>query len=239
MGKDELWAPTALGPSAAELLTGAGAVVLAIDTWCFGERQGRGPGGPRETGGVEEQAEFKRQLWLGRTLWGLMLHDDLLGLDVLRARPEVDASRVAAMGMSMGCTRTWWLAAMDSQLAAAVCVACLTRYQDLLASGHINAHGIYYFVPGLLRHLDTEAIVALAAPTALLTLSGDEDAGAPASGVRTIQEWCARVWELQGCPERFRGVLYRGVGHEWTAQMWREGLSWLERWIGTRPAPSL
>ena len=37
--------------------------------------------------------------------------------------------------MSMGSTRAWWLAAVDDRVAAVVAVACLTRYENLIAHG--------------------------------------------------------------------------------------------------------
>ncbi len=35
--------------------------------------------------------------------------------------------------MSMGSTRSWWLAAIDDRIKAVVGVACFTRYEDLIA----------------------------------------------------------------------------------------------------------
>ena len=46
----------------------------------------------------------------------------------------------------MGSTRAWWLAAVDDRIACAVGVACLTRYQNLIAHGQLRQHGVYYFV---------------------------------------------------------------------------------------------
>jgi len=60
-----------------------------------------------------------------------------------------------------------------TRVQAIVGVACFTRYTELLA--HVSSHGIYYFVPGLLKHFDTEAIYAIVAPRPMLMLSGDQD----------------------------------------------------------------
>ena len=110
----------------------------------------------------------KTLLWEGRTLWGMMVRDDLLALNYLASRPEVDPTRIAAMGMSMGSTRTWWIAALDDRIKTAISVSCLTRYQDIIHTGWVNGHGIYYFVPGMLREkIDTETVVGLIAPRAL------------------------------------------------------------------------
>jgi len=230
-GKQELFErrPTPIEPAAD--LTRRGYVVLAIDAYCFGERSGRGPLGAKETGGAEEMTMSKLNLWLGRTLWGMIVRDDLLALDYLAARPDVDPARIGVTGFSMGSTRTWWITAMDERPRAAVCVCCLTRYQDLIDTGELRAHGIYYFVPGLLRHFDTEAVVALTAPRPMLTLTGDQDGGSPIAGVNTINAFAGKVYALYGKGEAFRGVVYPGLGHEYTPEMWRETTDWFARWL--------
>ena len=93
----------------------------------------------RRPGRAEQEDLFKLNLWLGRTLWGMFVRDDQVALDYLCSRPEVDASRIGATGMSMGSTRAWWLAAVDERVAAVVAVACLTRYQNLIAHGELRA----------------------------------------------------------------------------------------------------
>jgi dienelactone hydrolase len=130
------------------------------------------------------------------------------------------------MGMSMGATRTWWLMALDDRIRAGVAVACLTRYQDLVAEGGLRHHGIYYFVPGMLRRFDAEAVVACAAPRALLCLNGDRDAGSPVEGIRRIERAAAPAWSVGGHPERFRSEVFPGVGHEYTPEMWEKTVRW-------------
>ena len=160
-GKEELFhashTPTEPGP----ILAKRGYVVLALDAYCFGERNGKGPGGPDEKGAAGEMTASKFNLWVGRTLWGMIVRDDLRALDYLASRPEVDAKRIGVTGMSLGATRAWWLMALDERLKTGVPVACLTRYQNLIERGELKAHGIYYFVPGMLNHFDTEAVIAL------------------------------------------------------------------------------
>jgi len=229
VGKEEIFKKQPTPEEPALELTRRGYVVLAIDAYCFGERSGKSLMGPGEKGGAEELTMSKLNLWLGRTLWGMMVRDDLIALDYLASRPEVDARRIGVTGMSMGSTRSWWIAALDDRPAAAVCVCCLTRYQDLIAAGQLRAHGIYYFVPGMLRHFDAEAVVALIAPRALLTLTGDQDGGSPASGVNKINAVAQTVYDLYGKGDNFRGIVYPGVAHKYTPEMWREMLDWFDR----------
>jgi dienelactone hydrolase len=214
-----------------EVFVKRGYVVLAPDAAWYGDRAGAGPAGAAETGFAQQQSLMKLHLWMGRTLWGMFVRDDQIALDYLCSRPEVDKNRIGATGMSMGSTRAWWLAAVDDRVAAAVGVACLTRYQNLIAHGQLRQHGVYYFVFGLLKHFDTEGVLALIAPRPFLTLTGDLDAGSPADGVRVLEEKVGRVYETLGVRERFRSVLYPGVGHTYTPRMREEMLRWFERWL--------
>jgi dipeptidyl aminopeptidase/acylaminoacyl peptidase len=227
IGKEELFqakhTPVAPGPALVKL----GYAVLAIDACCFGERNGRGPGGPDDKGSAGEMTASKFQLWFGRTLWGIMLHDDLMALDYLASRPEVDAQRIGVMGMSMGATRAWWLMALDERLAAGVPICCLTRYQNLMERQLLKAHGIYYFVPNLLNYFDTEAIVALIAPRPVLFLDGDSDGTSPVDGVHDIEKAAGPAWSLYGSPTNFESIVYPNQGHLYTPAMWQKTLDWL------------
>ncbi len=228
-GKEELFiagvpAPEAPGPALAK----KGYVVLAIDAYCFGERAGKGPGGPEETGSKEELSASKFDLWLGRSLWGMIVRDDLMALDYLASRPEVAAERIAVTGFSMGATRTWWLMALDERAKTSVAVCCLTRYQNLIAKQSLAAHGVYYFVPGILTHFDTEAIVALSAPRPTLFMTGDSDDGSPVDGIRMIEPKVKSIYDLYGREAEFKNLIYPGLGHKYLPEMWQETLNWLD-----------
>ncbi len=212
--------------SLGETFTRAGYVVLSPDACWHGDRVGTGPSGTAETSRDEQESLFKFDLWMGRTLWGMFVRDDQIALDYLVTRPEVDRSRIGATGMSMGSTRAWWLAAVDERVAAVVGVACLTRYQNLIAHGQLRQHGVYYFVNGLLRHFDTEGVIALIAPRPFLALTGDLDAGSPADGIRVIEEKVGALYRVLGAEENFRSVLYPEVGHAYTPDMRKEMLAW-------------
>lgn len=235
IGKEELFQKAHTPEEPGPALVRRGYVVLGVDAYGFGERCGQGPNGPKEKGGAEELSASKFNLWLGRSLWGMILRDDRMALDYLLSRPEVDPSAVGVTGISMGATRSWWLMALDERIQAGVAVACLTRYQDLIAHEALWAHGIYYFVPGLLRHFDTEAVVALAAPRPLLCMTGDQDAGSPPDGVRKIGEIVGKVYRLYGRESHFDNRLYPGIGHVYTPDMWHRMLTWMDQHLKTNP----
>jgi dienelactone hydrolase len=161
----------------------------------------------------------------------MFVRDDQIALDYLCSRPEVDKARIGATGMSMGSTRAWWLAVVDERVTATVGVACLTRYQNLIAHGQLRQHGVYYFAYGLLKHFDSEGVVALIAPRAALFLTGELDAGSPADGIKVIEQQVSKVYAALGASEKFRSVLYPEVGHTVTPEMRREMTAWFDRWL--------
>jgi len=228
VGKEELFRTNATPVPAGPELAKRGFVVIAVDACCFGERNGKGPGGEHERNSAGELTASKFNLWIGRTLWGMMLRDDLIALDYLCSRPEVDATRIGVTGISMGATRTWWLMALDERLKAGVAICCLTRYQNLIEAESLRAHGIYYFVPGLLNHFDTEAVVALAAPRPLLVQSGETDKGSPVTGIHEIEAKVSRLYALHHASTDFQSIIYPGVGHRYTPAMWEKTLAWLQ-----------
>jgi dienelactone hydrolase len=235
IGKEELLqarhTPEAPGPTLAR----RGFVVLGIDACCFGERSGKGPDGPGQKGGAEEMSSSKFNLWHGRTLWGMIVRDDLIALDILCARPDVDPSRIGVTGISMGSTRSWWVMAMDDRPRTMVGVCCLTRYQDLIRKQALYAHGIYYFVPGMLRHFDAEAVVALSAPRPVLFLSGETDIGSPVEGIAAIEKAVKPVYALHGAEADYQSIVYPGVGHEYTPDMWKRMIEWMETRLQAKP----
>lgn len=217
------------------MLAKKGYIVAAIDGYFTGPRVGKGPAGKLDKGSYpQEMSLFKLNLWLGRSLWGMMLREEQCLIDYLQSRPEVDKERIAATGMSMGCTRAWWLAAIDDRVQAIVGVACFTRYTELIAHGNLRKHGIYYFVPGVLRHFDTEAIYALVAPRPMLMLSGDQDGGAPTDGILTLEKKLDAVYGLYGKGDNFRSVIYSNTGHEYLPEMREEMAAWFERHLPVR-----
>lgn len=229
LGKEELFqarhTPEAPGPAFAS----RGYAVLGVDAPGFGERNGTGPDGPGERDYKAEETASKFDLWVGRTFWGMLLRDDLMGLDYLASRPEVDPGRIGVTGMSMGSTRTWWLMALDERLKAGVGIACMTRYENMILHGSIHEHDIGYFVPGMLAHFDSEAVIALSAPRPMLFQTGDRDAGSPVDGIHAIEAAVRPVYRLYGREDEFQSVVYPGLGHAYTPEMWRRTLEWLDR----------
>lgn len=229
LGKEELFesrhTPVPPGPALAR----QGYVVLAIDAYCFGERNGQGPDGPGDKGKEGELTACKFNLWVGRSLWGMIVRDDLMALDYLASRPEVDSGRIGVMGMSMGATRTWWLMALDERLRTGVAICCLTRFQNLIQHENIHVHSMFYYVPDLLAHFDAEGIIALIAPRPVLFMDGDKDATSPVDGIHAVESAVRPVYGLYGQETNFESIVYPGQGHLYTPAMWAKTLEWLDQ----------
>ncbi len=138
LGKDELLVgrKQLQQPPYAELLTGMGYAALCIDAWAFGERRGRSEG------------EIVRQmLWSGQVMWGMMVFDSLRAVDYLVTRPEIDPERIGTLGLSMGSTMAWWVAALEPRVKVCVDICCLTDFEALIAHRSLEAHSMYYYVP--------------------------------------------------------------------------------------------
>ena len=201
-------------------LVEAGFIVLAIDAYGFGQREHQGPGGASESGASTELSLYKQFVWQGRSLWGMMVHDDLSALRYLRSRPEVDAARLGAVGMSLGGSRTTWVAALDETVKASVPISQMTRYRDFADSGNLRMHAIYYYVPGMLvSGLDMEHIVALTAPRHQLILTGDQDPLSPIAGIHKVMAYASDVYREAGAPDNLELLLYEGVAHAYLPAM--------------------
>ncbi len=213
-------------------LARAGYIVLTIDAYGFGERSSNQPGiaPTTEPGRETETSLFKHFLWEGKTLWGMIVRDDLLALNALLARPEVDAGRVGATGMSLGGSRTTWLAALDERVKVAVPVAQMTRYHNFAARGEYDRHSIYYYLPGVLKSgLDMEHIAALTAPRPQRILIGNNDPLSPFEGVRIIDDFAREIYVLYNASDRFETVVYDGVEHQYTPEMFIAMLDWFRQ----------
>lgn len=228
VGKEELFRKTHTPEEPGPALVKRGYVVLCIDAYCFGERNGQGPiAKPTDKDGGEKNAA-KFQLWYGRTLWGMIVRDDEMALDYLLSRPEVDTNNVGVTGMSMGSTRSWWLMALDDRIKTSVNIACFTRYQNLIEHDSILRHGLYYFVPGFLQHFDTEAVICNLAPRAALFMTGDVDGGSPIDGIHFLEAKAKEAYALYGKTNNFESVIYPGMGHEYRPEMWQKTLAWMD-----------
>lgn len=222
VGKMELLTGQKVLPAYAPVVAEKGIVTLAIDSWCFGERQ-RNP-----TGRTGEEDTFKRMLWHGQVLYGMMMFDERRALDYLVSRPEVDPNRIGAFGISMGATKAWWLTSLDPRVKVCIDLCCMTDFAELEKLSNLKGHGIYYYVPRLRKHFSTAQINELIVPRPHLSLNGRKDLLTPPAGVERVRNHLLPLYQKFGKAEDCRIELF-DCGHEELPEMRRLVLGWMDK----------
>lgn len=223
VGKQELLVGTSAMKAYAPVYAEKGIVTLAIDSWCFGERA------PYEDNGNKGEVDtFKEMLWDGRVLFGMMMFDEWQALNYLCTRPEVDPSRIGSFGISMGSTKSWWLAALDERVTCCMDLCCLTDFDALIEDKGLSRHGVYYYVPSLLKHFNTGQINELIVPRRRLSLNGRQDGLTPPRGVERVRDYLLPLYEKYGSVEDCRIELF-DCGHEELPEMRAIVMEWLEQ----------
>ena len=160
----------------------------------------------------------------------MMVYDTIRAIDYVVTRDEIDADRIGTLGISMGSTMAWWGAALDKRIKVCVDMCCLTDFHTLIEVGGLEGHGIYYFIPNLLKHFTTAQINTLIAPRPHLSLAGDRDSLTPPTGLDLIDDQLKSVYEGLGVPDRWK-LIREDVGHQETPTMRSEILAFLEKWL--------
>lgn len=200
------------------VLAARGIASLCIDLPGFGERATE-----------SESSLAKRFLWHGDTLFGSMLRELAAALDWLADRDDVDASRLATLGLSMGATTAWWLAALDRRVCAVAELCCLADVEELLRLGAHDAHGIYLTVPGLIARYRSADVAALICPRPHLVGLGDADPLTPPSAADAVLVPLRRRYAAAGAADALDVVRSADEGHVETPAMRRAALDFLDR----------
>lgn len=208
-GKEELLASSSYlqTPSFVETIIGLGFAVCSIDMWGFNQRKGK-----------LESELVKEMLLDGQTLWGMRLFDNMALLDYLETRPDVDHTRIAAIGMSMGGLMSWWLAALDERVKVTVDIAGQVDFETLKQKRGLDHHGFYYYVPGFLKHFTTLEVQEMIAPRPRLSMIGKDDRMCPIEGAEFLNEYLKNTYEQQCVPQNWEGRILTG-GHQETKEM--------------------
>lgn len=164
------------------------------------------------------------------TSWpGIFGYEDRRSIDYLVTRPEIDSSRIACGGLSMGGLRTIFLAGLDPRVRCAFCVGFMSTIRGLLRN-HIlcpPGHGLLMYVPGLFPKLDLPDVIALRAPSPLLVQYNEEDELFTIEGQKEANRKLAEIYTRIGSPQNYAGRLYPGP-HKFNGAMQEEAFQWLE-----------
>jgi len=206
-----------------------GYVCFATDALNWSDRGGAGYEG--------QQALAANLLHFGMSWAGLIAWEDLRAAEFLATRPEVDSRRVAAMGLSMGCFRTWQVAALSEHISAGAAICWMATAKGLMVPGNNQTRGQSAYSmthPGLFNLLDYPDVASLACPKPMLFFNGTQDALFPVAGVRDAYAKMRKVWDSQNVGDRLVTKLW-DVPHEFNAAMQDEAFGWLDRVLTLLP----
>ncbi|QDT05512.1 Alpha/beta hydrolase family protein [Rubripirellula lacrimiformis] len=233
------------GRAIADWYAAQGYAVVVIDAYHFGRRA------PRSLGGLPDSYDpatldpetlnrydsiVRDQLytgvrelnWAGTTWAGVNYGDDRRCIDYLLSRPEVDPERIGCTGLSGGGWRTNLLTALDPRIKAAVSVGWMTTGDSQQIYNLSGAVGTFCLLPGVWNRIDIPDLIAMAAPKAVMVVSGTKDRLFPPSGQRDAARQIKAAYTWAGCPERFREYAPEKP-HCYDAEIQAEALSWLDK----------
>lgn len=168
------------GQAPATALAARGFAVLAHDTFAWGSRRFTMDPAPERSArhlagqealwsaeGIEATDELRYNAFaadhentiaktgalIGTTFAGMVAHDDLAALTVLRTLPGVDAARLGAAGLSGGGGRAMMLAALSPHIRAHVISCMMTTFASLLPA-YLDLHSWLMHTPGLWQRAD-------------------------------------------------------------------------------------
>ncbi len=235
-------------------LAKAGFIGVAIDGRFHGERTRAG------SGSAEYNVAITRAFVTGEghpfyydTVWDVMRL-----IDYLATRKDVDAARIGLVGFSKGGIETYFTAAADPRVAAAVPYIGVQSFRWALDNGQwkariatiqggFNAAAAsagkspesvdfvreFYarVVPGIDAQFDGPAMLAAIAPRPLLVVNGDSDANTPVAGVRLAVSAARRSYAAANVADRLQLVIQENTPHRVNPENIDAGVAWFIRWL--------
>ena len=208
-----------------------GFVVLAFDPVGQGEREqtyDRRVDRPLAGWSVPEHIQAGAQsMLIGESVARYFIWDAKRSLDYLVSRPEVDASRLGAVGCSGGGALTTFIGALDPRIKV-VAPACFINSYRLLFAGP-DPDSEMSWPRFLASGLDMADYVELSAPKPWLILATEGDYFTPA-GAKLVYEEARRWFGLYGAEEKLQ--FFVGAGPHGTPLETREQIyKWMIRWL--------
>ena len=180
---------------------------------------------------------YDRWWWHSRgyTPAGVECWNCIRALDYLAGRDDVDAKRMAVTGRSGGGAYSFWLAAADDRVKAAVPVSGMSDLEDYVKPPVVNGHCDCMFLYNTYQWPWTR-IAALAAPRGLLFANSDRDRIFPMPGNKRVIARLRKLYTLLGHADRVDAFVTPG-GHRDTPPLRNAAFTWINRFLKDDPRP--
>lgn len=209
----------AFGPALAR----SGFVVLCPDSIAFEDRRAGGPGTDvRDDDWAQHYNALAFRLVTGESLMQKVLHDAMVAVSALLARPDVDPDVVGAIGHSYGGNTTLFLMAVDERVRFGCASGSLGSYRGKIAAG--TGIEMAEVIPGFAARFDMEHVLAAIAPRRFLAVSGDEDRYA--ADAEELVALARPAFRAAGRPTALSEVRVSG-GHALDAERFKTIVTWV------------
>lgn len=231
-----------------------GFIGVAMDGRYHGERTKAGKGSAEYSAAMLRTYRTGQELpFLYDTVWDVMRL-----LDYLVTRPDVDAQRIAVMGISKGGMETYLTAAVDARVAVAIPFIGVQSFRWALDNNswqsrvgtfqeaingaakdegvaEINAAFVSKFydrvMPGIAGQFDGPQMVPLIAPRPLLVINGEVDPRTPMPGLMQCVENTRQAYQQAKAEANFVFQVQPKTGHAVTPEARRQAMAWLQKWL--------
>ncbi len=183
-----------------------GYVSITFDLFGYGER--RVPGN-------EHDVHWPLVL-TGRSNAGVQVQETSQALSYLLTRGDVDPSRIGLTGASGGGLATLYTSTVDTRFHAAVPVAYVTQFEELLESG-IRRCGCSH-VPSVASFTNMGEMLGLFGPKPLTLLAGVNDPIFPVLGTMKAEAQARTPYELYGAGDQLALRIF-DAGHDYDHPM--------------------
>ena len=204
-----------------------GYACLVLDTLQLGEIPGLHHGTNREG----------MWWWLSRgyTPAGVEAWNCIRALDYLQTRREIDRERIGATGRSGGGAYSWWVAALDDRVKAAVPVAGVTDLHNHVVDGVVAGHCDCMYIHNTYQW-DYATVAALVAPRPLLIANSDKDTIFPLDGVMRTYWKVRKIYDLYGAADKLGLQISEGP-HKDTQELQVAAFRWMNRFVKRADEP--
>ena len=161
--------------------------------------------------------------------------DNMRGVDLLQAMPEVDGKRIGVIGHSLGGHNGLFTAAFDKRLRCVVTNCGFTSFAKYYG-GDLSGWAGYRYMPRIKSEFPTPEkmpfafhdVLGAIAPRPLYVSAPLYDGNFDVSGVRDVVASALPVYSLLGASGNLTAV-YPDCGHDWPPAERSEVYRWLNR----------
>jgi dienelactone hydrolase len=180
--------------------------------------------------GSQFEGNLVRHILAAGTTWpGIIFHDDRRSVDYLMTRKEVDTSRIACCGLSIGGYRSAYLAALDPRISCAVVTGWMPTYESLLFNKLLD-HTFMIYIPGLTRYMEFPDVMSLLAPQPLMVQQCVQDGLFHMEGMEKAEKKIREVYTSIHFEKKFK-CSYYDVPHQFNVEMQEDAFAWIDQWF--------